>query len=386
MIPFIDLEAQKARLGDSVERAIKRVLDHGKFIMGPEIGELEQKLAAFTGAKYAISCSSGTDALLLALMAKGVGEVDAVFVPSFTFVSTAEVVVLTGATPIFVDVLPETFNICPESLERGIDEARKLGLTPKCVIPVDLFGLPADYNAIKSLAEKHGLWVLADAAQSFGGTYHGKRVGSLAEVTATSFFPAKPLGCYGDGGAVFTDDKELASVMESIRVHGKGADKYDNVRVGVNARLDTIQAAVLIEKLGIYEDEIERRQSVARYYQRTLAGFVQVPLIPQSLQSVWAQYTVVLPENAPREEIMQAMHRQGVPTMVYYPKPLHLQTAYKHFPKADKQLKVSESLASRVLSLPMHPYLENDVQDRIVGALAGALEPYSQAHTKKAFA
>ncbi len=373
MIPFIDLEAQKAKLGDSAERAIKRVLDHGKFIMGPEVADLENQLSAFTGAKHVISCSSGTDALLLALMAKGVGEVDAVFVPSFTFVATAEVVVLTGATPIFVDVLPDTYNICPDSLERGIEVARRLGLTPKVVIPVDLFGLPADYAALRSIADKHGLWILADAAQSFGATCHGKRVGTLGDITATSFFPAKPLGCYGDGGAVFTDDAGIAAIMDSIRTHGKGSDKYDNVRIGVNARLDTIQAAVLLAKLAIYPEEIERRQLAARHYNRMLVNFVQVPLVPQPMQSVWAQYTVVLPEGAPRSDIMQRMHKAGVPTMVYYPKPLHLQTAYKHFPKADKQLSASESLAGRVLSLPMHPYLETATQDRIVAALAEAL-------------
>lgn len=377
MIPFIDLEAQKARLGSRANDAIARVIAHGKFIMGPEITELEAKLASFCGVKHAVSCASGTDALFLALLAKGIGQGDAVFVPSMTFVSTAEVVVLAGATPVFVDVQPDTFNMDVASLKQAIAVAKAQGLAPKAIIPVDLFGLPADYDAINKIAAEHNMWVMGDAAQSFGARCNGKRVGSLAEVTASSFFPAKPLGCYGDGGAVFTDDKGLANIMESLRVHGKGEDKYDNIRVGVNARLDTMQAAVLLAKLEIYPEEIELRQRAAMRYQGMLEGVVQTPFIPEGYQSVWAQYTVVLPEGYNRDDVMKRMHSDGVPTMVYYPKPLHRQTAYTQFPKAQAALPVSEMLAARVLSVPMHPYLTEEVQARIAGSLKAALQQSS---------
>ena len=381
MIPFIDLEAQKTQLGSRVEEAISRVIAHGKFIMGPEVAELEARLAKFCGVRHAVSCASGTDALFLALLAKNVGRGDAVFVPSMTFVSTAEVVVLAGATPVFVDVCKDTFNIDIESLKKAIAVAKAKGLTPKVIAPVDLFGLPADYNALHVVAQQHGMWILSDAAQSFGARYKGKRVGTLGEVTATSFFPAKPLGCYGDGGAVFTDDEGLARIMESLRVHGKGEDKYDNVRVGMNARLDTMQAAVLLVKLDIYEDEIIRREQAARRYQQLLKDVVQVPFIPEGCESVWAQFTILLPEHCNRDAIAKHMQKDGIPTAVYYPKPLHRQSAYTQFPAAEASLPVSEMLSERVLSLPMHPYLEEAVQVRIAESLSRALQ---QSQLRKA--
>ena len=351
-IPFIDLKAQQEKIRPELDIAIKRVLDHGKFIMGPEVFELEERLADYCGAKYAVSCSSGTDALLMVLMAKKVGHGDAVFLPSFTYTATPEVVALLGATPIFLDVKKETFNIDPDEISRGIDIAKKMDLTPKAIIAVDLFGLPADYHLLQKNADKHSLWVLADAAQSFGGSINGKRVGTLAYATATSFFPAKPLGCYGDGGAIFTNDSELTEILKSIRVHGKGSSKYDNIRVGLNARLDTIQAAILLEKLKIFEDELQNRQQIAATYNKALSDIVRVPIVSEKRKSAWAQYTIQLTEQMDRTIIIDGLKELGIPTMVYYEKPLHLQTAYKHFPTSG-DLKNSELLAQTVLSLPM---------------------------------
>ena len=296
-IPFIDLAAQRARLGDNIDRAVKRVMDHGQFISGPEVAQLEAELGAYTGAKHVISCASGTDALLMVLLAKGVGPGDAVICPSFTFCATGEVVALWGATPVFVDVDERTFNIDPASLEKGIALARKRGLTPKAVIPVDLFGQPADHETIGRIAADAGLFVLDDAAQSFGATYRGHRLGRFGLATATSFFPAKPLGCFGDGGAVLTDDDELAGVLRSIRVHGQGTHKYDNVRLGMTARLDTIQAAILSEKLKIFDDEIAAREAIARRYNDALRDIVTVPYVADGNTSVWAQYTIQLPQH-----------------------------------------------------------------------------------------
>lgn len=365
-IHFIDLEAQQAKIRSQVDQAIKQVLDHGIYIMGPEVAEFEKNLGTFCGAKYNLSCSNGTDALAFGLMAFGIEPGDAVFVPSFTFAATAEVVTWFGATPIFIDVLEDTYNMDPRSLEKGIALAKKLSLTPKGIIPVDLFGLPADYDAIEAIAKAHSLWVMADAAQSFGASYKGRQVGTLGEIATTSFFPAKPLGCYGDGGAVFTNNDEYAAVMRSIRVHGQGSDKYDNVRVGMNGRLDTLQAAILLQKLAIFPEEIKARNLVAQRYQKGLHDVVKTPSVPEGLTSVWAQYTVQLPENIDRKQLISKLQEAKIPSVVYYVKPLHLQTAYKHYPSVDGHLPVSEKLAECVLSLPMHPYLQEKVQDYII--------------------
>ena len=362
---FIDLQAQQKRIWPQVDVAVKRVLDHGKYIMGPEVAELERNLGAFCGAKHAISCSSGTDALLLILMAKGIGPGDAIFVPSFTFAATAEVVSFLGAHPVFVDVLPDTFNMDPESLKIGIQKAKEAELRSKAIIAVDLFGQPADYDAIEPVAQEHGLWVLGDAAQSCGATYKGRKVGTLGLATATSFFPAKPLGCYGDGGCIFTDDEDLAEVIRSLRVHGKGSDKYDNVRIGINGRLDTIQAAILLEKLKIFPEELKVRQQAADFYTESLKGIVQTPSLLENTTSAWAQYTFVLKEDMDRDHLQASLKDAGVPSVVYYVKPLDQQKAYKGYLKAG-DLKVSDQLSKRVLSLPMHPYLEKEDQEKIV--------------------
>jgi dTDP-4-amino-4,6-dideoxygalactose transaminase len=371
-IPFIDLGAQRRRLGQGVEDAILKVVNHGAYVMGPEVAALEAELSAFCGAKHAISCANGTDALGLILMAKGVKAGDAVLCPSFTFAATAEVVAWMGATPVFVDILEDTFNLDPASLEAAIATARRLRLKPVGLISVDLFGLPADYDAIEPICAREGLWLLSDAAQSFGATYKGRKVGIIGMATATSFFPAKPLGCYGDGGAVFTDDDQLAVVMRSLRVHGQGADKYDNVRIGINGRLDTIQAAVLLEKLKIFPDEIVARDRVATRYNDLLGPMAIVPEVPPGLTSVWAQYTVRI-RGFDRDAFQRDLKAAGIPTAVYYPKPLHRQTAYRTYPAAGNGLPVSDRLADEVISLPMHPYLTEEVQDRVVRAVRDAL-------------
>ncbi len=372
-IEFIDLGAQRRRLGHRIDNAILRVVDHGKYIMGPEVAFFEQELAAFCGAKHVLSCANGTDALGLALMVKGLKPGQAVLVPSFTFAATAEVVAWFGAVPLFVDVLEHTFNMDPTSLEAGIATATRLGLEPVGIISVDLFGLPAEYDQILSAAAAHRQWVICDAAQSFGAAYKGHNVGTIGDMTTTSFFPAKPLGCYGDGGAVFVDDDDAFAVLKSLRVHGQGSDKYDNVRIGMNARLDTIQAAVLSEKLTIFTDEIEARNRVAAHYQELLDEVVIVPEIPIGLTSVWAQYTVRLPKGRDRDTVAAKLRAAGVPTAAYYAKPLHRQSAYRNYPVAGNGLPVCDRLAGEVLSLPMHPYLDEDTQDRIVEALRAAL-------------
>ena len=372
-IEFIDLGAQRRRLGRRIDEAILRVVDHGKYIMGPEVAIFEQELAAFCGAKHVLSCANGTDALGLALMAKGLKPGQAVLVPSFTFAATAEVVAWFDAVPVFVDVREDTFNMDPASLEAGIATATRLGLEPVGIISVDLFGLPAEYDQILSTAAAHRLWVICDAAQSFGAAYKGRNVGTIGDMTTTSFFPAKPLGCYGDGGAVFVEDDDVFAVLKSLRVHGQGSDKYDNVRIGMNARLDTIQAAVLSEKLTIFTDEIDARNRVAARYQELLDEVVIVPKIPIGLTSVWAQYTVRLPMARDRDTVAARLKAAGVPTAAYYAKPLHSQSAYRNYPVAGNGLPVSDRLAREVLSLPMHPYLDEDTQDRIVAALRAAL-------------
>jgi dTDP-4-amino-4,6-dideoxygalactose transaminase len=373
-IPFIDLAAQRQRLSEALNAAVLRVMDHGSYIMGPEVIQLEADLAAFCGAGHVVSCANGTDALGLVLMAMELGAGDAVFCPTFTFCATAEAVAWVGATPVLVDVLPDTFNMDPDSLEAAIGGARRKGLRPVAIIPVDLFGQPADHDAIERIAAREGLWVLCDAAQSFGATYKKRKVGAVGLATITSFFPAKPLGCYGDGGAIFTDDDGLAETMRSLRVHGQGSDKYDNVRIGINGRLDTIQAAVLIEKLKIFPEEIERRDQIAKRYNNHLGENVIVPIVPDGLSSVWAQYTLRLP-GLERRDFVATLKAEGIPTAIYYPKPLHRQGAYAQYPTADGGLPVADRLADEVVSLPMHPYLSAEVQDRIIAAVLRATSP-----------
>jgi dTDP-4-amino-4,6-dideoxygalactose transaminase len=372
-VPFIDIAAQRRRLGKSIDEAVSRVLTHCQFINGPEVTALETALAKFSGAKHVVSCASGTDALLMVLMARQVGPGDAVLCPSFTFCATGEAVALTGAVPVFVDVDEATFNMDTGSLKRGIATARERGLKPRAIIPVDLFGQSADHDAIAGIAEAEGLFVLDDAAQGFGASYKGRRLGTFGLATATSFFPAKPLGCFGDGGAIFTDDDELAETLRSIRVHGQGSDKYDNVRLGLTGRLDTMQAAVLIEKLKIFEDEIAARNAVAERYARGLGNVVTVPHLAAGCTSVWAQYTIRLPKGTNRDGFAADLKAQGIPTAIYYTKSMHQQTAYRDFPVADGGLPASEKLSDDVISLPMHAYLDEPTQERIIKAVRGAL-------------
>jgi dTDP-4-amino-4,6-dideoxygalactose transaminase len=371
-IPFIDVAAQRRRLGRAIDDAVARVLAHCQFIQGPEVHVLEAELAAFNGTRHAISCASGTDALLLVLMAWQIGPGDAVICPSFTYHATAEMVALLGATPIIADVLPDSFNLDPASCERAVITAKRLGLKPRAIIPVDLFGLPADHDAIAAIAATHGLLVLDDAAQAFGARYRGKSIGTLAAATATSFFPAKPLGCYGDGGAVFTDDDALAARVKSIRLHGEGVDRSEAARIGITGRLDTVQAAVLIEKLKIFPEEIEARNLVAARYSAALADVAIVPRAGNESTSVWAQYTIRL-KAGKRDPLAVALKAQGIPTAIYYTRPLHRQPAYRHFPLAEGGVPVSDRLAEEVLSLPMHAYLEPPVQDCIIESIRRAL-------------
>ena len=367
---FIDLNAQRDRLRQRLDAALFGVLSHGQFILGPEVDELEIALGKFCGARNVVTCANGTDALCLVLRAWDIGAGDAVFVPSFTFVATAEAVALTGATPVFVDVDVRTFNLDPGSLEAAIMQTRRSTLRPRAVIPVDLFGQPANYAEINDIAREHKIAVLADGAQSFGAHLGNKRVGTLAQATTTSFFPAKPLGCYGDGGAVFTDDEELASALCSLRVHGKGRNKYDNVRVGMNSRLDTLQAAILIAKLSIFEEELAARQGIADRYNLALTDVAMVPHVHHGGRSVWAQYTIKVPD---RETVIAACSRAGVPTQVYYGVPLHLQKGYCEFPRAPGGCPNSERLSKLVISLPMHPYLGAEDQDRVISCIRAAL-------------
>jgi dTDP-4-amino-4,6-dideoxygalactose transaminase len=371
-IPFIDVAAQRRRLGRAIDDAITRVLEHCQFVQGPEVQTLEKELAAFCGARHAIACSSGTDALLLVLMAWRIGPGDAVICPAFTFCATAEVVALCGATPIFADVQAETFNLDAASCERAVATAKRRGLRPRAIIAVDLFGLPADHDALAAVAAAHDMQVLDDAAQAFGASYKGRKLGSVCAVTATSFFPAKPLGCYGDGGAVLTADDNLAACIKSLRVHGQGADKYDAERIGITGRLDTIQAAILLEKLKIFGEEIAARNAIAARYAAGLAGCAALPRTGNESTSVWAQYTIRLPAGR-RDALAAALEAEGIPTAVYYSKPLHHQNAYRTFPVAEGGLPVSERLCEEVISLPMHAYLEESVQDRIIGAVRRAL-------------
>ncbi len=372
MIPFIDVVAQRRRLGGAIDAAIARVLGHCQFILGPEVRAFETELAKFCGAKHVVTCASGTDALVLALRAKGIGAGDAVICPSFTFCATAEVAALVGATPIFVDVDAATFNIDASGIAGAVAAAKSAGLTPKAVIPVDLFGLAADHTAVAAAAAKADLFVLDDAAQAFGATFNNRRLGTFGHATTTSFFPAKPLGCYGDGGAVMTDDDAMADVLRSLRMHGHGSDKYDNVRIGLASRLDTMQAAILIEKLKIFPDEIEARDRIARRYSEGLAGIAITPTVPAGSTSVWAQYTIRVAAGR-RDKLAAALKAEGIPTAIYYPIPLHRQQAYKHYPVGGGGVAVSDRLAAEVISLPMHAYLDAPTQDRIIDATRRAL-------------
>ncbi len=363
-IPFIDLQAQRKRLGASLERAIAAAVEGGQWIMGPQVRALEEQLAEFAGVKHAISCANGTDALLIILRAWDVGPGAAVFVPGFTFAASAEVVALVGATPVFVDVLEDTFNMAPASLEAAIAMVKREGkFRPRVVMPVDLFGQAADYNALEPIAKRENLRMLCDSAQAFGATFDGRRTGAIGDASATSFFPAKPLGCYGDGGCSFTDDDGLADLLRSIRIHGQGRDKYENIRIGVNSRLDTIQAAILIEKMKIFPEELKARERIARRYAKGLArsNRIRVPHVMEGTQSTWAQYTIQVPE---RDRVKADLEAKGVPAQIYYLTPLSVQLGYNEYPSAP--LPVSKALGHTVLSLPMHPYLDEVTQDRIV--------------------
>jgi dTDP-4-amino-4,6-dideoxygalactose transaminase len=362
-IPFIDLQAQRRRISKLIDEGMQRVLAHGQFIMGPEVSELERQLAEFCGAPHVIACANGTDALKLALRALEVGPGDAVIVPGFTFSASAEAVAIVGATAVFCDVLADSFNIDAASAAAAVATARAAGLEPRAVMPVDLFGLAADYPAIEAMAAEHGLAVVSDAAQSFGASLNGRKVGSFGAISTTSFFPSKPLGCYGDGGAVFTADGEAAALLRSLRSHGEGRDRYDNVRIGVNSRLDSLQAAILLAKLTVFAEEIERRQEVAQRYNDALADVVEVPRIGNAARSVWAQYTIKL-DN--RDQVAASLKAAGVPTAIYYPRSLNHQPAYVSYPSVDGGLPVAEALSRRVLSLPFHPYLEPATQDYII--------------------
>jgi dTDP-4-amino-4,6-dideoxygalactose transaminase len=382
MIPFIDLAAQQARLKPRIDAAIAKVLAHGAYVMGPEVRELEARLAAFCGAPLALTCANGTDALALPLMAWEIGPGDAVFCPSFTFTATAEIVPWTGATPVFVDIHPETYNLDPEHLETSIAAVRAEGrLTPAAVIAVDLFGQPADYPRLKGICDRHGLKLIADSAQSFGCTFDGRHPIAWADVATTSFFPAKPLGCYGDGGAVLTHDPALWERMDSLRIHGKatasdtnGKDfghdpKYLNARIGMNSRLDTLQAAILLEKLSIFEDELDRRQVIAGRYAEGLGVHCRaVPKVIEGGRSTWAQYVI---EHADRDGLAAHLKSLGIPTAAYYPVPMHRQAPYAGYPRGPGGLPVSDAKADAVLALPMHAYLSPETQDRIIEGVRG---------------
>ncbi len=389
---FVDLKTQQKRIKHKLDSRIQTVLAHGQYVMGPEVYELEKKLAEYVGVNHAISCASGTDALLLALMAFNLGPGDAILTTPFTFVATAEVISLLGATAVFVDIDPQTFNLDPHKLELAIQALisndssiyplpqslspnspapRRLQtpkLIPKGIIPVDLFGLPADYERINAIAEKHQLYVIEDAAQSFGAEYLGRKACALSDIACTSFFPSKPLGGYGDGGMCFTRDEHLAEVMCSLRIHGQGVDKYENVRVGFNGRLDSLQAAILLAKFEIFPQEIELRNQVAKRYTDLLTRYSSLvaPSIPEGMKSAWAQYSVLAKNSSDRQDLIQKLKTASIPTAIYYPKPLHLQTAFAFLGYKEGQFPISEDCARRIFSLPMHPYLDPEDQERIV--------------------
>lgn len=368
---FINLNLQYKELKNEIDANIQKVLNDGKYIMGPEVGQLETQLAEYVGVKHCVTCANGTDALQMVLMAWRIREGDAVFIPSFTFMSTAEVVSLEGATPVFTDINLETFNMCPRSLELQIQKIIAEGkLMPKAIIPVDLFGQPADFDEILAIAKKYNLLVLEDGAQGFGGSINGKKACSFGEAATTSFFPAKPLGCYGDGGAIFTNNDDLAELLKSIRIHGKGNEKYDNVRIGLNSRLDTIQAAILLPKLKAFKEyELQKRNEIAEKYTYALKNKYLIPLVPEGVVSSWAQYTILLDSAEERDALQEKLKVAGVPSMVYYPRPLHLQTCYKYLGYKEGSLPNAEKACHGVLSLPMSPWITEEEQKEVIKAL-----------------
>ncbi len=374
-ISFINLAAQQEQIKAGLDAGIKRVLEHGQYILGPEVSELEEKLSLRTGAAHTITCANGTDALSLLLMAKNIGRNDAVFVPSFTYAATAEVVAHCGATPIFVDVLEDTFNMSPDSLRDAIITSQKLGLTPKGMIPVDLFGLPANYAALNNIAQENGLWMIADAAQSFGGKIGEKHIGALCEMSTTSFFPAKPLGCYGDGGAIFlnSNDAQMNHTLRSLRAHGTGASRYDYIHIGINSRLDTLQAAILLEKLKIFDEEYKRRVEVADFYAQHLKNIIHTPIVPENYTHAWALYSVRCDKDQ-RAPLLELFKKEHIPYMIYYEKPLHLQAAYSCFPQTQSELKVTEKLSQEIISIPMHPYLTDEQLHFIVDVIRHGMQ------------
>ena len=377
MIPFIDLKAQQARLRSDIDKRLAAVLDHGAYIMGPEVAELESELASWAKAKHVISCSSGTDALILGLLGKKLRPGQGVICPSFTFAASAEAMATLGAQPVFADVDPHSFNLDPRNLSAAMQAGIDAGLEMVGIMAVGLFGMPADMPAIRDFAQKHGLWVIDDAAQSFGASLHDIPVGKLADVTCTSFFPAKPLGCYGDGGALFTDDDEVAEIAISCRIHGMGKTKYHNDRIGMTARLDTMQATILLSKLTIFQEELDARQKVADSYARHLSDSVVTPQLTKGASSAWAQYTVKLPQDCDRQAVQDHLMAAGVPTMIYYPIPMHKQKPYQRYPVANGTLAITDKLCDIVLALPMHPYLSDETIERVSHTLGNALEAAS---------
>ncbi len=366
---FIDLKAQQLKIRENIEIRIKKVLDHGQYIMGPEIQELEEVLAKDVGSKHCVTCSSGTDALLILLMAKNIGPGDAVLTTPFTYIATAEVIALLGATPIFVDIYEKTYNIDASKIEKAIEFSKKKGLNPRAIIPVDLFGLPARHRIIKEVAREHGLFIIEDSAQGYGGSIKGKKACSFGDAATTSFFPAKPLGCYGDGGAIFTDDDILVDIIRSIRNHGAGVDKYNNIRVGINGRLDSIQAAILLEKMTIFKNEIKLRNKVSSRYTSNLSKLYKTPYIPTGYHSSWAQYSILIPDTHSRKNIMNTLKEKNIPTMIYYSIPLHLQKVFNNIGYNKGDFPTSEKIASKIMSLPIYPYLFEDEQNIIIEEL-----------------
>ena len=371
-IPFLDLKAQQARIAADLKPRIDAVLAHCIFILGPEVQELERQLAAFCGAKHCVAVSSGTDALQIAMMAEGIGRGDAVFLPAFTYTATAEVPLVLGATPVFVDVYPDTFQMDIAHLEQRIAEVREAGkLTPRAIVGVDLFGQPCDWDAIQAIAQREGLFTLDDCAQSFGAALHGSKLGTQADATATSFFPSKPLGGYGDGGALFTESDERAALYRSLRTHGEGAQRYEVIRTGMNGRLDTLQAAVLLSKLTVFQEELDARAKIAAIYSARLSNAVTVPVLVPDSTSAWAVYAILLPNGAARDALQASLKAAGVPSAIYYPRPLHHQPAYATAHDG-AVLPVSEDLSTRIMALPLHPDLTDQDVERICEAVLAA--------------